>query len=114
MNERSVVSIFSDEGTLVDSGFFTLVGGFPQPHVGPDAKATSLLWTHDYTGPEEEGEIWVVDGNFDVFASCVQAGAHAVVKSNLREALARYYLGNGFTHVEKVRRQAAGTLEQLD
>lgn len=114
VNERSVVSIFSDEGTLVDGGFFTLVGGFPRPHVGPDARPTSLLWTHDYAGPAEEGEIWVVDGNFNVFASCVHAGAHAVVKSNLREALARYYLGNSFAHVEKVRRQAAETLDQLE
>lgn len=114
VNERSVVSIFSDDGTLVDGGFFTLVGGFAQLHVGPDARATSLLWTHDYSGAAEEGEIWVVDGNFNVLACCVHAGAHAVVRSNLREALARYYLGDSFAHDKMVRRQATDTLEQLN
>ncbi len=113
VNERSVVSIFSDEGTLVDGGFFTLVGGFPRLHVGPDVRPTSLLWTHDYAGPAEESEIWKVNGNFDVFASCVHAGAPAVVKSSLHEALARYYLGNSFSHEENVRGQAIRTLDEL-
>lgn len=113
LEERNVVSIFSDDGTLVDGGFFTLVSGFPQLHVGPDAKPTSLLWTHDYAGTAEDGEIWVVDGNFNVFACCVHAGAHAIVKSNLREALGSYYLGDSFSHAKTVRGQATKTLDQL-
>ncbi len=115
-DERCVVSIFSDDESLVGGAFTTVEAGYPAYEgslLENESKAPLTFWTHNYGGPEAQSELWEVDGNFIAFMSYCYKGDYDIVRASLKTALRAYYSSDFLGVDPKTRAEAEMHIRNL-